>query len=381
MRTTAAVLILATITTSSLKADNPAVERYLHSGKHAQGERELMIALSLDPEDDQTRFGLGVIQFLRGIERLGQSLHRYGVKSRHTDIPFLRLPVPENPDAERVTYGALRKVLNQFLRDMARAEVTLAAIRDDQVKLPLRLAEIKLDLDNDGRATETLVKILNTVMRQEPEFLEQNPEFRVTFDRGDVAWLRAYCHILMAMLDAYLAFDFEALFEQSADDLFANPAPAADATTPDFIKVTEPFRLSRFRRHLIQVAVLNHETWRLIRSEQDDDFEWLPNPRQTGVFGMPIRDNMIDGWLAMMDELKALLEGDRTIPALVSGRRNGLSLKILLEDPPRKIKQRLFEELPDKYYRDIRPVNVGVLSSTITLFRGPDALFYAAWFN
>ena len=78
--------LITLVVTFSINADEPPmVEQYLHSGSYAQGEQELMVVLSLDPEDDQIRFGLGVLQFIHGIERLGQSLYYYGVKSKHTE--------------------------------------------------------------------------------------------------------------------------------------------------------------------------------------------------------------------------------------------------------------------------------------------------------
>lgn len=385
MRGTLAVLITFGVA-FPLRADEPPlVEKYLHSGKYVQGEQDLMVALSLDPDDDQVRFGLGVLQFIHGIENLGQSLHKYGVKSEHTDVPFLRLPVPENPDAEEIDYAAFRKILDEFVRDLSRAEVTLAGIKDDNVKLPLRLAEIRVDLDNDGQADDTLVMIMDKIMRQEFEFLKDNPEFQVTFDRGDVPWLRSYCHVLMSMLDAYLALDLEYAFVRYADELFTNPAEPPDwydvKDDPDSLDVLEPERLGRFRKHLIQVAVLNRETWKHIRAEKDDDFEWLPHPGQTGIFGMPVRDNMIDGWLAMMDELQALFDGQRTIPPVFSGRSKGLNLKLFLDDPPAKFESGMLEHLPHKYYTDDKEVDIGVLFRAASLFDGPTTGFYVAWFN
>src|SRR5262249_36751621 len=70
----------------------PLVEKYLHAGELARGEKDLVAALEATPKDDQLRFGLGVLRFVRGVERLGQGLYRYGVRSEYTNLPFLRLP-------------------------------------------------------------------------------------------------------------------------------------------------------------------------------------------------------------------------------------------------------------------------------------------------
>jgi hypothetical protein len=348
-------------------------------------------------------------------------LHQYGAKSENTNIPFLRLPVPKNPEPASINYPAFRRILDDFDRDLSTAEVTLAAVTDDKVKLPLRLAAIRLDLAGDGKPTDKFIDILQKIMqRQQFDFLKSNPEFLVGFDRGDVAWLRAYCHLLMGMLDFYLAFDTKRQFDLSADELFGKPKKRSDRghgdrwkkfpdgtwkklPDPDAekrqkvqdawkeIAVKEPARLGRFRKHLIQVAELNRETWKHIRAETDDDHEWLPNPKQKGVLGLPVRDEMVDAWLAMMAELEALLDGKRTfLQAFINKNGKGLNLKILFDDPPEKFVLdpdqplgilKTLENLPDKYWSKGKEVDYDLMWRALQVFGDPTAVAYAAWFN
>ena len=231
-------------------ADPPLVEKYLHSGKLVRGERALEAALASAPKDGQIRFGLGVLQFVRGVERLGQSLHEYGARSENTNVPFLRLPVPKNPDPAPVSNAAFRRVLDRFRRDLSAAEATLAGVADDEVRLPLRLAAVRLDLDGDGKPTDEFLDVLKKTMGgQRFDFLKKNPDFLVCFDRGDVAWLRAYCHLLMGMLDFYLAFDTEQGFDQSGDQLSPGrgnrPSGGRRVVQSRLIAVEEPARLGR----------------------------------------------------------------------------------------------------------------------------------------
>jgi uncharacterized protein (TIGR03000 family) len=373
----------------------PLVEAYLKKGQFAEGEATLRERLKRSPRDDQARFGLGVLQFVRGVERLGQSLYKYGARSDNTDIPFLRLPVPTNPDPAPISYTTFRRILADFSGDLSAAEATLAGVTDDKVKLPLRLAAVHLDLDGDGKATDQFLDILRRIMRvQQLDFLETNPDFLVCFDRGDVAWLRAYCHLLMGMLDFYLAFDTEQLFDLSADQLFATPKNRSGGggeekqqkmrEGTEVFRVKEPARLGRFRKHLLKVAELNRETWKYIRAETDDDHEWLPNSKQKGVLGLPVRDEMIDAWLAMVAELEALLEGKCVFPQAIGSAKNGkgLNLKTLFDDPPQKFVLTGFPgDLPDKYFSERREVDTTVLIRVFTLFQNTTAVAYAAWFN
>src|SRR5207237_1362220 len=93
-------------------AAGPPAETYLLEGKLADGERDLQEHLRKDPQDDQARFGLGVVQFLQTFEHLGQSLYRYGLRTEAAagaagarprggpGGPLLRDLLPQNPRPE-----------------------------------------------------------------------------------------------------------------------------------------------------------------------------------------------------------------------------------------------------------------------------------------
>src|SRR4051794_26045254 len=105
---TALLALLLIAFANFLRAAEPAlplVEKYLSSGQLSQGEVALEAALARTPRDDQLRFGLGVLRFVRAVERLGQMLYEGGVKSEHANAPFLRLPVPINSDPAIVRYA------------------------------------------------------------------------------------------------------------------------------------------------------------------------------------------------------------------------------------------------------------------------------------
>ena len=125
------------------------------------------------------------------------------------------------------------------------------------------------------------------------------------FDRGDVAWLRGYCHLLMAMIDGFLSADLRELYVAELHKQFAK----ADDLTPEKKVKTSPGRQGdplrrarngsgKLRQHMLMVCELNRETWKHIRAETDDDHEWLPHPKQKGVIGLPVTNELIDAWLA-----------------------------------------------------------------------------------
>ena len=68
------------------------------------------------------------------------------------------------------------------------------------------------------------------------------------------------------------------------------------------------------RGHLLEMMGTALESWTLILAETDDDHEWLPNPKQTGVLRIPVTSELIDGWHAVLVEMEDLLEGRKLVP-------------------------------------------------------------------
>lgn len=331
---------------TTVRADDSAssVESFLHDGRFAEGETAMLLALDANPDDGEARFGLGVIQVLRAVENLGRALYDYGAVSERAHQRFLRLPVPANENPSAVSYRELGRVLDAFANDLDRAEATLARIRGDDVKLPLRLAKIPFDFTGTGEERTTLMEVLHRITDGRLKSEQENPDFRVHFDRGDVAWLRGYCHLLSGMVEGYRALDYEQTFAQRVGNVFPK-VETSGATDGDAewhaIRVVDAPRLRRMRLHLIAVCELNDETWAHIRRETDDDYEWLPAPQQTDHLGMPMTDELIDAWLAMMRQFEELLKGERLLPGSLlciidpdHDQSQGLNLRTLLDDPP-----------------------------------------------
>ena len=385
---------------SSGSTQSPSLaESYLHQGKFAEGETALLLALDASPNDDSARFGLGVIQFLRAVENFGQSLYEYGAISENSSMMFFRLPVPKNDNPSTISYRALGRVLDAFATDLNRAEVTLASIKDDNVKMSLRLSEIQFDFTTVGKERTKLIDLLKAMNRgQQFDFQKQNPEFRISFDRGDVAWLRAYCHMLSAMVNVYRAIDEEPGFERRVENFFPKIEKSLAVEDPnwlDGLSIADPPRLRRARLQLISVCELNRETWHHIRAETDNDFEWLSNPKQTDQLGLPITKQQVDAWLGALTELESLLKGESLIPSslliFIDGENRhagkGLNLKRFLDDPPLDLmnaKRMRDKGIDAKYLEDEKSrkvIDIAKLFLAIQLFDGPFGFGRAARMN
>ncbi len=373
----------------------PLAEKFLHDGKFAEGEMASLLALDANPRDDEARFGLGVIQFLRSVENLGKALYEYGAVSEKATQPFLRLPVPKNDKPSAISYKALGRVLDAFAADLDRAEATLAGIKDNKVKLRLRLAKITFDFAGTGKDRTTLIDLLTGLNRGRFNFQKANPDFRVHFDRGDVAWLRAYCHLMSGTVEGYRAVDEEAGFEGRVKEIFPKIEAPSTKTEPNWIsglKVVDAPRLRRMRLHLVAVCELNRETWQYIRKETDDDYEWLPHPKQTDQLGLPLTDERIDAWLRMMAQWEGLLKGERLLPSelipiAVNHKEGGLNLKKLLDNPPVDLLnwERIQKKGIDAKYLEAEEgkqmFSVEAVAAVLQLFDGPFGFAYAARLN
>lgn len=396
--------------TPCLAADPPLGEKFLLEGKLADGETALAAAVKQNPRDAQARFGLGVVQFVRAVERMTQSFYRFGLQPDRAGggIPFARLPVPNNPNPEPVTYADLRAIFEAWNHDVAKAEATLAGIDDAAVKLPLHFGQIRLDLDGDGKASddELLWKIYSRLNSQANVSAENSREFLITFDRGDVAWLRGYCHLLMAMGDVYLAHDGRELFEHTAHLFFVKPKlpyaflrPAEPGrrigedmgTIFDVVamihlirlKPTEPAHMQSALDHLKQMIALSRESWKFYMAEDDDDHEWIPNPKQTGVIpGVKITDEMVRGWTrTFLDEADDLLEGRKLVPFWRDAGGKGVNLKKVFTEP-RELDLVLWVQgtAAAPYLEQGELTTPAVWQRLQRIFRG-EFLGFALWFN
>ena len=353
------------------------VQAALYAGQTAEAASSVQARLAEAPDDNEARFALGAVQFLQAVEHLGQALYRYGLKSGYrtgatelglSSLPILRLPVSPNPRPDKITYDAFRHILDGFVRDLQTADATLSKIDSDKIDLPLNIGLIRLDLNGDGKGSddETLWRIFKVVA--DVRWLNENEakQLLVDFDSSDVPWLRAYCHFLMAIAEFPLAYDWRQGFETIFHNLFpksdlpfsegfkkeqdllvelakrnCSSAPPwsnypqcqklygiiNDSALADLVAffhlnhwpVFEPHRLRDVLENLEMMVRLSRDSWNHILAETDDNNEWIPNLKQTGVLPrvlprLRVTQNQFDGWMLFLDEFEAVLNGKKLIP-------------------------------------------------------------------
>jgi hypothetical protein len=300
---------------------------YVKDGKLVAGEKGFDGLLQKTPQDNGIRVPLGVLQFLRAIEGLGQDYYRYGLDpARPNRSILMRMPIPNNPNPEEISYDKARSVLQNLLDRLSKADKTLSDFKPSGIKIPIAINEISLDLDSNGKSSPNEA-VWGAMGGNLIEF---------AFDDADVFWLRGYINVLSSVVQFALAHDWQSAFERTAHLFFPrvqspfgffadelDESQWASNQIFDFIafihvidfKVIEPDRMTKSLEHFEKVIQLSRETWRLIREETDNDREWLPGKTQTSIVLAGRQGNrMGDDWERVLNQVELVLQGKELLP-------------------------------------------------------------------
>jgi hypothetical protein len=352
----------AAVVKPSFAAEPPNIAEHLRSGRLADAQNAMTAHVSQE-QDDLARFQLGAVQFFIAVERLAQDSFRYGLNPDLRWIPFLRTPIKPNPNPEPVRYEDARAMIAGFVERLEQAQTTLAPINDNALAWKLDLTAVRLDLDGDGQAApeETLWGVFQQFALTRPQPQRGVPEsFTIGLDSADVHWLRGYCHLLSALGEVILAYDYQRQFDHTAQLFFANPQTpyAVELTRPAddgdgrgilddgrifdaiaFIHLAnfplhEPARLTKARDHLLAMVDTSRKSWDLIERETDNDREWIPGPDQTSVVeGVAMDKERLAAWRRFLDEAEAVLNGKKLIPFWRGNTDRGINLMKAFTEP------------------------------------------------
>jgi hypothetical protein len=323
------------------------VQTALYAGKLQEADRSAQDWIASQPANQNGRFARASVHFFQAVEALGQGFYKYGLWSVYKDpsgglsgLPFLRLPIPQNPHPERASYDDIRAIFGDFYARLQAIDAELAAISlDDTIDLPLDLMQVRLDFRGDGGegSADPLWAVLQRVSGAPIVDPNQASNLVINFDAADVVWLRGYCHLLSAITDFLLAHDWRKAFEVSFYNVFPNSNPEFsnllskrddratrnDGAIADLIgfihlmnwPVAEPQRMRSALTHLEAMTALSRTTWKLILAETDDRNEWIPGPHQTPTLpGLRVTEERLRGWQSFLNEFDAVLQGKKLIP-------------------------------------------------------------------
>ncbi len=299
-------------------------------------------------------FALAGLKFLGGVERALQLRWQTGLKADWSELPILRLPIPENPAARPLAGADVSALLTGLRDDMEAARGALAKA-DGDFGLEVNLNDLWFDIN--GNATredgESVVQVSGMMLMGAGRFgAEATVAPVVRFDGSDADWLSAYTHFLAAFATLGLAFDpapeVDRIVASAArmDELMgATPPPNAfdmmfgrqvDRVAMillAFEKQPDPALTRAAHGHLLAMIRDNRAFWAKVDAETDNDREWVPNDRQTSALGLTMPPGTGARWQAVLADAEAMLKGEKLIPHWRLGAEAGLNLKRMFEEP------------------------------------------------
>lgn len=326
----------------------------------AEGLQPMIDRLSAENElSDADRFTLAGAQFLRGIELALQTRYRFGATQEIEFLPVLRLSLPSNPSPEPFSGAVIETIFADLQTQMDATRQTLAPLDDaEEFTATIDLSSVWVDANNDGeRQNVEQVLTLGAVAiggRAAQAALDDLPgALMIDFDLADASWLTAYTHLLSGTSDMVLALApgdviDEALGSGAAlDALRAGPRPGftgQDTRWADLIAALiwvleqppDADHTQSARTHLLSMVAQNRTFWQRVGDESDTSREWIPSDTQASGLGIDFPAATGPAWLAILDDLEAMLEGELLAPHWRLGAMNsshGINIRTMLDDP------------------------------------------------
>ena len=346
------------------------VESNVFEGK---GAGAALATLSAEASEPEAVFAYAAVDLLAAVEQLGHGFYAHGLSfdaGRGVGIPFLRMPVPKNPEPLPTKAEDVRRLLETFYARLAAVDARLEKIDGREFKTVIPLGAANLDFIGQGKAEELIrfgqffrnVSGTGRTATGDPAATPDSIPFTVAFDQTDALWLRAYTHLLRGLADILLAHDGGELFGATgqlfftrADTAFARLVAERGIKRSGFeaeqiadlialvhgvnLPVTDPARLARAREELLAMVRISRATLASAVAETDDDREWLPSPAQNSVFGLRLNAEQSTAWGGVLAEFEALLEGKKLLPhwrfAAKGDGNYGINLRRMFEESRR----------------------------------------------
>ncbi len=321
----------------------------------AATEAQLLALPSLS--EDET-LALGAVQFLRAVEVSFQTRWTYGLTDRSGTLPFLRLPLDDNPAPQAFDPNAIAQIFADAEAGLATAIATFDSLPETSTAtFDLAIKDVWFDVNQTATRDpgEGLANIVDALAMGLPmaEGGAEPPSLPVIrFDIADAAWASAYAHLLSGVANAVLAYNPSQPIARILDArqkmaAFGPPPPSyftGQALVPDEIDLIamviaaldqqpDAARAAASHGHFLAMIADNRRFWRLADQETDNDREWLPNARQTAAIGLPMPAETGAVWLSVLAEAEAALKGERLIGYWRAGSKGGVNLQQVFLNP------------------------------------------------
>ena len=350
------ILPLLCLLATALPATAEAISAEIGTTGLAATESRLA---ALPTPTDADRFALGGVRFLRTVEGALQLRWQTGLSEQMTMIPFLRLPIPENPDPVAFDPAAIATLFKNVTTGMDAARAPLAEISPNaDFGVEIAFKDIWFDINSNKTRDEgeDLLTALGPMIMgwawdaRDPA----TPAPIIRFDGADAAWLSAYTHLLGGLSDMILAYDPTAPITRINDARTAMTKLGVIAPDPMFgmgggasldavdyfamilatlNQTPDKTRMLSAQTHLLAMVEDNRRFWAEVVLETDDDKEWLPKDGQKSSLGIELPPGTGPMWLGVLSDFEALLTGEKLIPFWRIDGPAGVNIARMFTDP------------------------------------------------
>jgi hypothetical protein len=318
------------------------------------GPTEARLAALASPTNEDL-FALAGLRFLGGAEAALQLRWQTGVRADWSELPILRLPIPENPDARPFVPADFTTLLTGLDAYMDSARATLSELADKPFALDIRIADLWFDINMNGTRDEgeDVPSVAGLTLGGARMIAVPVPDPVIRFDTADAAWLTAYTHFLSGFVSTALAYDPEPAIQRVMDSSAAIYALWGDTPPPNALDMMFGRQVDRIAMilfalskspdqtlamdahgHFLAMIEENRRFWSLLALEEDNDGEWVPNDRQVSGLGLNVPPGTGERWQAVLADAEAVLKGEALIPHWRFGAEAGINAKKAFENPP-----------------------------------------------
>jgi hypothetical protein len=300
-------------------------------------------------------FALAGLRFLGGVEAALQLRWQTGIRADWSELPILRLPIPENPAARAFLPADFTTLITDLDIDMEAARDALDQLGEKPFALEIALADLWFDINlNQTRDEgEDIGSVTGLALggRRMIGVPVESPV--ITFDTADAAWLAAYTHFLSGFVSTAKAYDPEPAIQRVMDSsaqIYAlwGDTPPPNAMDMMFGRQVDRAAMALFALsktpdkalaqdaygHFLAMIEENRRFWSLVALEADNKGEWVPNETQVSGLGIRMPPGTAERWQAVLADAEKLLKGEVLIPHWRFGGEAGINLKKAFENPP-----------------------------------------------
>jgi hypothetical protein len=300
-------------------------------------------------------FALAGLRFLSGVESALQLRWQTGLTADWSELPILRLPIPQNPNARPFTGTDLNTLLTGIDTDMQAARDALATLGTQDLALEIAISDLWFDINANGTrdAGEDVAEVAGLTLGSGRLATDGMTAPTIRFDTADAAWLSAYTHLLSAFTLTARAYDPASAVDRvtasaakmaefhgttppnnAFDMMFGNQADRVAIILQALATKPDPALAASAHDHLLQMIAENRRFWTLVEAEADNDSEWIPNDRQVSALGLTMPPGTGARWQAVLADAEGILTGALLLPHWRYGAEAGIDVSLMFKDPP-----------------------------------------------